>query len=124
PKVGDFGVARVLDEETGATTLAATPAFAAPEVLRGAKPTPASDVYSLACLAFEMLAGHPPYEGSNAWEVASKHLEAPIPSVRVSRPDAPVELDEAIRRGMQKDARRRPRTAAAFTETLGTTLQE
>jgi serine/threonine-protein kinase len=118
PKVGDFGVARMLDEETGSTTLAATPAFAAPEVLRGAKPTAASDVYSLACLAFELLAGHPPYEGANAWEVASKHLEAPIPSVRVARPDVPVELDEAIREGMQKDPRGRPRTAAAFGERL------
>jgi serine/threonine-protein kinase len=119
PKVGDFGVARVLDEETGATTLAATPAFAAPEVLRGAKPTPASDVYSLACLAFEMLTGRPPYEGGNAWEVATKHLEAPIPSVRVSRPAVDVELDEAIRRGMQKDPRKRPRSAEHFVEMIG-----
>jgi serine/threonine-protein kinase len=121
PKVGDFGVARVLDEETGSTTLAATPAFAAPEVLRGAKPTPVSDVYSLGCLAFEMLTGHPPYEGGNAWEVATKHLEAPVPSVRVSRPDVPVTLDEAIRQAMRKDPRRRPRSPRAFAEMLGTT---
>ena len=119
PKVGDFGVARVLDEETGATTLAATPAFASPEVLRGAKPTPASDIYSLACLAFEMLTGHPPYSGGNAWEVASKHLESPIPSVRVERPDVDVQLDEAVRSGMAKDARKRPGSAAKFVEMLG-----
>jgi serine/threonine-protein kinase len=124
PKVGDFGVARVLDEETGATTLAATPAFAAPEVLRGGKPTPASDVYSLACLAFEMLTGHPPYEGGNAWEVATKHLEAPIPSARVHRPDVDVQLDEAIRAGMQKDPRKRPRSASGLTEMLATAPAE
>jgi serine/threonine-protein kinase len=119
PKVGDFGVARVLDEETGATTLAATPAFAAPEVLRGGKPTKESDVYSLACLAFELFTGHPPYEGGNAWEVSSKHLEAPIPSVRQMRPDIDVQTDEAIRRGMQKDPRQRPRSASDFVGMLG-----
>jgi serine/threonine-protein kinase len=119
PKVGDFGVARVTGEETGATTLAATPAFAAPEVLRGGRPTKASDVYSLACLAFELLAGRPPYEGSNTWEVASKHLEAPIPSVRLYRSSVPVALDEAIRRGMQKDPKRRPESVTSFVESLG-----
>lgn len=119
PKVGDFGVARILDEETGTTTVAATPSYAAPEVLRGARPTEASDIYSVACLAFQMLVGRPPYEGSNGWEVAAKHMDAPLPSVRVSRPEVPVSLDEAIRRGMQKNPRFRHPSAEAFTAALG-----
>lgn len=119
PKVGDFGVARILDEETGTTTVAATPTFAAPEVLRGGRPTAASDLYSVACLAYQMLTGRPPYEGSNAWEIATKHMDSPLPSVRVSRSEVPVSLDEAIRRGMQKDPRLRHPSAEAFAEALG-----
>lgn len=108
PKVSDFGVARVAGEETGLTTAAATPTYASPEVLRGSKPTAASDVYSVACIAFTVLTGRPPYEGANAWEVASKHLESPLPSVRLSRADVPVGLDEAIRKAMNRDPLQRP----------------
>jgi serine/threonine-protein kinase len=114
PKVGDFGVARILAEETGTTTLAATPSFAPPEVLRGGRPTESSDVYSAGCVAFQMLTGHPPYEGDNAWDVASKHLGDPIPTVRDVRQDVTPELDDVIRRAMEKDARRRHNSAEAF----------
>jgi serine/threonine-protein kinase len=118
PKVGDFGVARILAEETGTTTVAATPSFAAPEVLRGERPTPASDVYSAACLAFQMLAGRPPYEGTNAWEVAARHMEDPVPLVSHVRPDVLPWLADAVRQGMEKDPKRRHRTVAAFAAEL------
>src|SRR5207248_1382142 len=54
PKVGDFGVARILEEETGTTTVAATPKFASPEILKGHRATPTADVYSAACLGFQL----------------------------------------------------------------------
>ena len=119
PKVGDFGVARILDQETGTTTLAATPTFAAPEVLRGERATPASDVYSASCLAFELLTGRPPFEGANGWEVAQKHLEAPAPKLRSLRSDVPSDLDGAISRGMDKNPRRRFGRAAEFAAAIG-----
>ncbi|MGH2759596.1 MAG: protein kinase domain-containing protein [Actinomycetota bacterium] len=118
PKVGDFGVARILAEETGTTTLAATPSFAAPEVLRGGRPTQSSDIYSAGCVAFQMLTGRPPYEGGNAWDVATKHLEAPIPSVRDARQDVSPELDGVIRAAMEKDPRRRHTSAEAFAAAI------
>lgn len=118
PKVGDFGVARVLSEESGTTTIAATPTFAAPEVLRGERPSPASDLYSVACVAFQMLTGRPPYEGANAWEVAVKHMEEPVPSVRDHRPEVPSDLDEAIRRCMDKKPNRRLSSARGLSEAL------
>ena len=73
------------DRRRGTTTVAATPTFAAPEVLRGERATPASDVYSAACLTYELLAGRAPYDGANGWEVAQKHLESPAPHVRKVR---------------------------------------
>jgi eukaryotic-like serine/threonine-protein kinase len=118
PKVGDFGVARVLSEETGTTTVAATPTFAAPEVLKGERATPASDVYSAACLAFQLLTGRAPYDGSNGWEVAAKHIQEPVPHIREFR-EVARELDSAIHRGMAKDPQRRFASAAAFGEALG-----
>lgn len=125
PKVGDFGVARILAAETGNTTVAATPSFAAPEVLRGSRPGPASDIYSAACMAFEMLTGRPPYEGANSWEVAARHLEDPVPSVRDVNPDVPYDFAEVLRRAMAKNARRRFDSPAAFAEALsGTTTAE
>lgn len=116
PKVGDFGVARILAEETGTTTVAATPSYAAPEVLRGERPTAASDIYSASCMAFAMLAGRPPFLGANAWDVASKHLEDPVPSLGEVRPEVPPELSAVIRRGMDKEPARRP---ASATELAG-----
>lgn len=119
PKVGDFGVARILHEETGTTTVAATPTFAAPEVLKGDRATPASDVYSAACLAFELMAGRPPYEGANAWDVASKHIEAPVPKLRRFRSDIPADVEAAIGRAMSKEPKRRYADASAFAAALG-----
>jgi serine/threonine-protein kinase len=118
PKVGDFGVARILAEETGTTTVAATPTFAAPEVLRGERPTNASDVYAAACLAFHMLVGRPPYEGRNGWEIAAKHQKDPVPLLSELRADVPPELEEAVRLGMSKDPGQRHASAADFATAL------
>ena len=119
PKVGDFGVARILGEETGTTTAAATPTFAAPEVLRGERASAASDVYSAACLAYELLTGRAPYDGANGWEIAQKHFEEPPPRVRRARPDVPNDLETAIQRGMEKRPQRRFASAASFADAIG-----
>ena len=121
PKVGDFGVARILAEETGTTTVAATPTFAAPEVLRGDRPSERSDLYSAACVAFQMLTGRPPFEGGNAWEVAAKHLEDPVPSVQDLRPDVPFGIADVIRHNMAKNAGQRHATANEFKSAISTT---
>ncbi len=118
PKVGDFGVARVLEQETGTTTVAATPACAAPEVLKGERSTAASDVYSAGCVAFQLLTGRTPYDGSNGWEIASKHIQEPAPHVR-EFVDVPPALDAAIHRAMAKEPERRFASATEFAGALG-----
>jgi eukaryotic-like serine/threonine-protein kinase len=119
PKVVDFGVARILSDETGTTRVAATPAYAPPEVLGGDRPEAPSDVYSAGCIGFELLTGRPPFGGSTVWEVSRQHAEAPVPSPRAIRPEIPEDLDHAIRRALAKDPAERPPDAAAFAELLG-----
>ncbi|MCA1735487.1 MAG: serine/threonine protein kinase [Actinobacteria bacterium] len=68
PQLTDFGIARSADGTSGLTlpgTVLATPSFAAPEVLAGADPTPASDVFSLGVIVYSLLAGRPPFTGTD-----------------------------------------------------------
>lgn len=79
----DLGLVRA--QEAGDTvtregSLLATPAYVAPELLRGQRATPASDRYALGCLLYRMVAGRPPFEGT-ALEVARGHLSGAIPPI-------------------------------------------
>ncbi len=76
-KLGDFGLAK--GETVGATltetgVALGTPGYMAPEVIRGGSATPASDLYSMGAMLFEMLTGRMPFQGSSALEVASRQL--------------------------------------------------
>src|SRR5262249_52863319 len=91
--VADFGIARALggDERwTQAGSSMGTPAYMSPEQANADQALDArSDVYSLACVLYEMLAGEPPFTGSTAAAIVTKWLTEPIPSVRAVRPDVP-----------------------------------
>lgn len=118
PKVSDFGVARILAEETGTTAVAATPTYAPPEVLRGERPSPAADVYSVACVGVEALTGAPPFDGASFWELSRQHQEDPPPELRRRRPEIPGHLEAAVLSALAKDPSARPPTAAAFADLL------
>lgn len=123
PKVGDFGVARILAEETGTTKIAATPTYAAPEVLRGERPTQASDVFSAACIAFEALAGRPPFSGHTFWDVANQHLHRRPDRLTAVRPEVPEGLADAVAVSLERDPARRPPDAAAFAASIDSALE-
>jgi serine/threonine-protein kinase len=103
--VADFGVARVLeagpdDTLTQAGMAIGTPAYMSPEQASGAPADGRSDLYSLGCVLYEMLAGEPPYTGASAQAVMAKRFSEPVPSVRRLRPSVPEATDHAIRRAL------------------------
>src|SRR3989449_1759878 len=122
--VADFGIARAITQaggtrltETGSPV--GTPAYMSPEQASGGGPIDGrSDVYSLACVLYEMLAGEPPYTGPSAQVVRSKRLTDPVPSVRRLRETIPLAVDAAITRALAKAAADRFATAALFAEAL------
>ncbi|GAA4382788.1 hypothetical protein GCM10023147_01000 [Tsukamurella soli] len=104
PYLLDFGLA-VTDHEarmTSAGTFVGSQAYAAPERFDGDSATPAGDVYSLACVLYEMLAGHPPYEGKSLGVVLKKHLTQDVPRPS-SAADVSPAMDDVIARGLAKD---------------------
>ncbi|MGV0836743.1 protein kinase domain-containing protein [Mycolicibacterium thermoresistibile] len=112
----DFGIARIVGGfETGTGLITGTPAFTAPEVLGGATPTVASDVYSLGATLFCALTGHAAFERRSGESVVAQFLRIsrqPIPDL--GRVDAPEPLIRAIERGMARDPVDRPASAAEF----------
>ncbi|HET6944904.1 MAG TPA: protein kinase, partial [Gaiellaceae bacterium] len=109
-KVTDFGIARSLDVEHGVTqtgTVLGTSNYISPEQASGEPVTPATDVYSLGVVLFELLTGDVPFPGENFVAVAMKHINDPVPDVSSLRPDAPTRLVAAIERALEKDPRRR-----------------
>jgi serine/threonine-protein kinase len=122
--VTDFGVARVVDRVastklTSTGIAVGTPLYMSPEQATGSQDvTPASDIYSLACVLYEMLAGEPPYTGPTTRMVTVKRLTDPVPSVRRLRSATPVHVDEALIKALQKVPVDRFETATELMEAL------
>ena len=121
----DFGVARALEEARGGRrltdpgTAVGTPGYMSPEQAVGEAQVDArSDVYALALVGYEMLAGAPPFSGLTLRAMVAAHL-AQIPKpLRDVRPEVPGVLADAIARGLAKDPADRFQTAAAFRDAL------
>jgi serine/threonine-protein kinase len=98
--VADFGFARALgaDEQLTATGVSVgTPAYTSPEQAAGERTIDhRSDVYSLACVVYEMLAGEPPFTGPTAQAIIAKRFSTVATPVRVLRPDVPEHIEQAI----------------------------
>jgi serine/threonine-protein kinase len=119
-KVADFGIARPLDDAATltATGVIGTAAYLSPEQAQGLPIDARSDLYSLGCLLYEMLAGRPPFDGESAVAVALKHVhEDPIPLTEVN-PAIPPALDALVMRALAKAPRDRQESAAALADDL------
>ena len=119
-KVADFGVASAADlgSYTEAGTVVGTAGYLAPEQARGERATPASDLYALAVVAFELLTGRRPFERESSTAEAMAHVSAPIPPASDSNPELPRDLDDVLARGLAKEPEHRFATAADFVDAL------
>jgi serine/threonine protein kinase len=120
-KVTDFGIARSLDVEQGVTqtgTVLGTSNYLSPEQASGQPVTPATDVYSLGVVLFELLTGEVPFPGDNFVAVAMKHINEPPPDLTEKRPDVPLRLVAAVERALEKDPSRRFQSMGEFASEL------
>ncbi len=119
--VTDFGVARALAQASGGPTLTqlgmvvGTPAYMAPEQAGGDSVDGRADQYSLACVAFELLAGRAPFTGTSVMALVAQHLTAPPPPLRTSEPLTD-DVERALHRAMAKDPAERFETSQQFAD--------
>ena len=129
-KVLDFGIAKVLGDNateslTATGVICGTPAYLSPEQACGDPAVPASDLYSLGIVLYEMLAGQPPFAGATPLKVLHKHLTAqPVP-VSVMNPSVqvPRTLDLFLVKALAKDVAERFRSVREFREALSTAVR-
>ena len=108
--VADFGIAKALAAAGDATALTATgmsvgtPAYMSPEQSAGDPGVDGrSDLYSLGCVLYEMLAGQPPFTGPTVESLVRQHITAPAPPVTQFRPAVPAAVAEALARALAKN---------------------
>lgn len=117
-KVTDFGIARALsptsavDETAESSDIVwGSPHYFSPEQAAGEPPTPASDVYSIGVVLFELLTGQLPFVGVDYRELALAHLKTAPPALADIDPAIPAELDRIVQKVMDKEPSSRYRTA-------------
>jgi len=128
--VTDFGICKALSGDADATltqagTALGTPAYMSPEQASGdAELDGRSDLYSLACVLYEMLAGQPPFTGPTAQAVIVKRFTEVVPSVSAQRPGLPAALDRVLTRALAKSPSDRFASAEQFSQALATLAQD
>jgi eukaryotic-like serine/threonine-protein kinase len=121
--VADFGVALVAsaagDRMTATGLALGTPEYMSPEQAAGEPTVDArSDVYSLGCVLYELLAGEPPYTGPTAQAVIAKRFTDPVPAIRRLRPAVPLAIEQALMKALGRVPADRFESAEAFATAL------
>ena len=113
-KLADLGLARTSTaSHTGTGIVMGTPSYMAPEQLAGALPSPATDLYALGVLLFELLIGKLPHEGKSMGELLRQVANEPAPDLQSLRPDLPLSLAQLVASLLAKAPAGRPRDGDA-----------
>jgi eukaryotic-like serine/threonine-protein kinase len=129
--VADFGIAKAIaaaqEKSAGATltqlgTAVGTPSYMAPEQAAGDPSTDhRADIYAFGCMAYELLAGHPPFHGLSPHKLMAAHMGETARPIEELRPDCPATLARLVTRCLAKDPERRPQGADELLQALDTT---
>jgi len=129
-KVADFGIARAFQSEERAPqeepedVVWGSPHYIAPEQAMGKMPTPATDVYSIGVMLYEMLTGVPPFHDPDPTTLALKHLQEEPVSLRSLNPRVPPGLELLVRRALSKDPTARYHNADQLGMAVGAYMQQ
>ncbi len=119
-KLGDFGLAMAVDRSrvTVAGMMLGTVAYMPPEQALGREADARSDLYSLGCVFYEMVAGRPPFLGDDTVAIISQHINTAPVAPSWHNPEVPRALESLIMRLLAKDPDERPESAAAVQQAL------
>jgi serine/threonine-protein kinase len=121
PKLMDFGVAHLESSiVTAAGHFFGSPSYMAPEQVSGAEPSAASDLFSFAVVAYEVITGHRPFDGESIPAVMYRVVNAEAPPPRHWDPELPPVFDDIFRRALHKDPQQRFTDATSMARALET----
>ena len=126
-KITDFGLARAAVAATDATStdrIAGTPEYMSPEQVRGEKLDSRSDLFSLGCVMYAMVAGTSPFKGKHPLDSVRRVTEVTPPRLNDLDPSLPKGLADLVQRLLSKDAQDRPGTAGEVVEAIRQLLLE
>lgn len=124
PKLVDFGLARATEKATNVTrtgVLIGSPPYMSPEQIQGEPLTGATDIYSLGIMAYEMITGHPPFEGVTT-KILIDHMQTPPPPIRQFM-DVPPGVEAAVLRALAKTPAERWARAGDFAAAFSAAVQ-
>jgi len=120
-KILDFGVAKITESNVKLTqtgTIVGSPAYMSPEQASGKTVDRRTDIYALGVILYEMLAGKPPFVGTNATEVLMSHLLQAPTMLREANPAVPESLERVVMQCLAKDPANRPQDMGELRELL------